>query len=338
MKIVVLGAGAIGGIAGGYLKKKGADVSLVTRGEAVERIIEHGLRISGVRGETVIHVPAHANVIEKPDLVILGTKTQDIARAVEDNYAFIRDALILTIQNGVRADEIVSRYFPVEKILSSIVMFGATYIEPGVITHNFEGKWIIGSAFSPKPGESLISLSMILDEAFEVMISEDIRGMKYLKIFVNANNCIPAILGVSMQEAFSDLAVSRISIALWKEGFDIVSGAGIKLTSLPGFPVENVTKLTSLSHDEAAKVFSGIMVNLSRDPLYGSVLQSIKRDRLSEIDYINGEFVALAEAAGRAAPLNRKLCEMVHMVETGKRFYTRDELLAETKDMVPQGQ
>ena len=87
--------------------------------------------------------------------------------------------------------------------------------------------------------------------------------------------------------------------------------------------------------DEAAKIFSGIMVNLSKEPLYGSILQSIKRDRSSEIDFINGEIVNLAKENALTAPLNQKLVEMVHEVERTNIFFSKETLLAETEKLIP---
>jgi hypothetical protein len=55
-----------------------------------------------------------------------------------------------------------------------------------------------------------------------------------------------------MQEAFVNPEISKISLAIWKEGFRIISKLGIKLASLPGFPIENITKLISMPSDEAA--------------------------------------------------------------------------------------
>jgi len=334
LKIAVIGAGAIGGLVAGYLKLKGEDVTLVGRADAVKAIKENGLHISGIRGKFRVKIDAAEALTFKPDLVILATKTQDIPAALKDNLAFIKDSEIITTQNGVQADYIAAQYLSKEKIISSIVMFGSTYLEPGIIVHNFEGSWIIGKIFEEHPDIQEVGVSLILDKAFPTVISEDIRGMKYLKIFVNANNCIPAILGTSMQESFADLDISRISIAIWKEGFEVISKAEIDLVSLPGFPVENITKLTSLPSDQAAKIFSGIMTTLSKDPLYGSILQSIKRGRSSEIDYINGEFVHLAEKHGLSAPLNKKLVEMVHQVEQSSKFLTKEELIAGTKYLV----
>jgi 2-dehydropantoate 2-reductase len=160
------------------------------------------------------------------------------------------------------------------------------------------------------------------------------QGMKYLKIFVNANNCLPAIIGKSMQEVFSDLTISRISIAIWKEAFEVFDKLGIDLVSLPGFAVENLTKFTTMPSAHAAEIFSGLMRNLSKDPLYGSILQSIMLGKLSEIDYINGEFVRLAEENNMQAPLNKILVEMVHQVEANHRFFSKEELIQKTKELI----
>jgi len=333
MKIVVIGSGAIGSLVAAYLKEKGADIYLVARKEAVDAINSSGIKVSGARQGHKVMVTAHSQLISKPDLLILAVKTQDIECALKDNAAFLKDSLLLTTQNGIAADEIAARYIPKDRIISSIVMFGSTYIEPGLVVHNFEGAWIIGRPFAKGADQQLIDVSLALDEAFPTTISDDIIGMKYMKIFVNANNCIPAILGLSMQEAFADLDVSRISIGIWKEGFDIICKSGINLVSLPGFPLENVTKMICMPAQQAAGIFSGIMLKLSKDPLYGSILQSIKRGRRSEVEFINGAFTALAVKNGLKAPLNTKLIELVHAVEETGQFFTKEELLSFTKGL-----
>jgi len=333
MRIVVIGSGAIGGLVAGYLKLKGEDVSLVAKPQAAGVINSSGLKITGVRGEYKVLVPAQEKLNLSPDLAIVATKTQDIEKALKDNLKYIRGSIILTTQNGVAADEITARSILEENIVSGIVMFGSTCLEAGEIIHNFEGSWIIGSLFS-KCGVDLNQLSGVLGKAFPVSVSQDLRGMKYLKIFVNANNCISAILGLSMQEAFSNLEVSRISINIWREGLSVISKAGIKLISLPDFPIERLTKLTGIPSMEAAKIYSGIMSQLSKEPLYGSILQSIKRGKVSEIDYINGEFVKIAKSCAMNAPLNEKLVEMVHEVEKTGKFFSKEELIKSTKQFV----
>jgi 2-dehydropantoate 2-reductase len=327
MKIAVIGAGAIGSLVAGYLKMKDVAVTLVAREASVAAIRKKGLEISGVRGDAVVPVEVVEKLTAAPDLVVFTCKTQDLDEAVKQNLDFLRGPFLVTTQNGVRAEEIVARYLPRERVIASIVMFGATSLEPGKVVHNFEGSWVIGNAFGGNNQET-IAVSGVLDKAFPTLLADDMKGMKYLKVFVNANNCIPAILGVSMQEAFKNKEISKIAIAIWKEGLGVVKKAGVKLASLPDFPLERLEKLTALPLEEAAQILSGIMTNLSKEPLYGSVLQSIKRGKKSEIDFLNGEFVALAKEHGGRAPLNEKLVAMVHAVEKEKKFFAPDELIA----------
>ncbi|MDD2703375.1 MAG: ketopantoate reductase family protein [Candidatus Omnitrophica bacterium] len=333
MRIAVIGAGAIGCLVAGYLKLKNEDVLLIGHPESVKAVREKGISISGVRGTVSVRIDAAERLDVDAGLVILAVKTQDIQAALKENVNGLHNAFLLTTQNGLQAEHIAAGYFDRERIFTSIVMFGATYLAPGTVVHNFEGSWIIGR-LSGKPDENLLAVANTLNTIFPSVITEDIKGMKYLKVFVNANNCIPAILGVSMQEAFADPFISRAAVAVWKEGMDIVSRTGTHLEGLPDFPVLRLTRLTSLPAEEAAKIFSGIMTSLSREPLYGSILQSIRRGRPSEIDYINGAFVALAKNNNLDAPLNERLVDLVHQVEREKKFLTRGEFLSAVKGLV----
>lgn len=333
MTIAVIGAGAIGNLVAGYLKLKGASVTLVGSNKTDVGIIrQNGLKISGIRGEFKVRIQIEESLSYAPDLAILATKTQDLDSALTQNSASLQNSTVLTTQNGVQADDIVAKYLRGGDLVSSIIMFGATYLKPGEVVHNFEGSWIIGRLGLPNDNK-VIELSHALEDIFPIIVAEDLKGMKYLKIFVNTNNCIPAILGVSMQEAFSDPQVSRISIGIWKEGLAVVAKARISLVSLPDFPVDRINSLTSIETGKAAGILSGIMTGLSKEPVYGSILQSIKRGRPSEIDYINGEFLNLAKMYNIEAPLNKKIVEMVHEVEKTKRFFTKEELLNNTKGL-----
>ncbi len=333
MTIAVIGAGAIGSLVAGYLANKGRDCLLVCHPEQLAAIRERGLSIDGAKGKLQVNLEVQPILTRAVDLVILAVKTQDVVKAAIENQRYINESVVLTTQNGVQADNLLSKIVDKNNIISSIVMFGATYLEPGKIVHNFEGSWIVGKAFNSND-ETVHKIRDILNEAFSVVETEDIAAMKYLKIFVNANNCIPAILGMSMQEAFKDLRISRIAISVWKEGLNVINNSGITLKSLPDFPLERLTKLTAMALDEAAKIYSGIMLNLSQEPLYGSILQSIKRGRTSEIDFINGEFVNIAKKINLNAPLNEKLVEMVHNVEKNNTFFSTEELIHAAQELI----
>lgn len=333
MKVSVIGAGAIGALVGGYLREQGIDVTLVARPREAAVINRDGLTIDGVRGRKVVRLPASDRLEGGRELVILAVKTQDIREAVAENREAIAEAVVLGVQNGVRAEEILGEVLPEAKRLSSIVMFGATHLEAGRVTHNFEGDWLIGA--DDTGAATLDEVTEVLDKALAVRVVENIRGMKWLKLFLNMNNCLPAITGRSMQETFADREMCRIALSLWKEALALVDKAGIELTGLPDFPAERLRGLASMPLPEAAEIYSGIMTNLSREPLYGSVLQSIKRGRPSEIEYINGEIVRLAARSGGEAPLNEKAVNMVRQVESHGRFLNETEIREGVGNLIP---
>lgn len=325
MKICVIGAGAIGGLVAAYLRQKRRNVFLVGRPSYVQAINAQGFRVEGIKGALFLPVPVRSKLEEKVDLVILAVKTQDINDVINANKNFLRDTLILTTQNGVRADKLVAAALGKEQLISSIVMFGATLIQPGRITHNFEGKWILGRPFGPND-EIVKAVAEELAPAFDVVIADDITSMKWTKLFINFNNCIPALLGKSMQETFADLDMAKLGVLFLKEGLAVVDDAGIKPQNLPDFDLNKFRGLTQMPLDEAAKIFSGIMTGLSKEPLYGSILQSIQRGRPSEIEYINGEVVQLCRFGRVGAELNARAVRLVHEVEKTKKFFAPEQI------------
>lgn len=328
MNIAVIGAGAIGSVVAGYLKKAGCDVVLVAKPEQCAVINTQGLHFTGARGEETIRVDAISKLDRDYHLVIFTVKSQDMETAYVHNCEHLDHSLILTTQNGVQADNILSVHFEREKLLSSIVMFGVTYSRAGEIVFNFEGDWIIGKPFMMNDA-SVREVAAVLQKAFKVVISPNIMGMKWLKLFVNFNNCIPALIGKSMQETFSDMGLCRLSILLLKEGAEIVEKAKIEIVSLPQFPVERISGLVNMPETQAAGIINKTLTTLSKEPLYGSILQSIMRNRPSEIDFINGEIVALASQLRLKAPLNGKILDMVHEVERTGKFFDADEVKKE---------
>jgi 2-dehydropantoate 2-reductase len=333
MKVAVIGAGAIGGLVAGYLVDKGEEVMLVTHPEHITPLAQNGLTIEGARGRLCVRMPVKDQLEEQVDLAILATKIPDLEKSMTQNFAYLKDVPVISVQNGVRAERIIAERLGAQRLFPSIVMFGATYLAPGKIVHNFEGDWIMGQA-NAGPNDMLHEITKVTSKIFPSPESGDIGGMKWLKLFINANNCLPAIVGKSMQETFCHIPLCKISVRIWQEGLDLVTKANIALSSLPTFPVERLSHLVSMPLNEAAKIFSTIMLNLSKEPLYGSILQSIRRKRPSEIDCINGEFVNLAASVGQKAPLNEMLVQMVHDVERGGRFLSEAELISQTQELM----
>ncbi len=328
MKIAIIGGGAIGSVAAAYLTKAGIATTLVARQEHCDAINANGLKINGLGGGEYFPLKAVTTLDQEYDLVIFTTKTQDLEAAYQDNHEFLESGDVLTSQNGVQADNIMGVHIEGDRQYSSIVMFGATFVKPGEVTYNFPGDWIIGKplgTLNPRTHEIVATIN----KGLKAVASPDIMGMKWLKLFVNFNNCIPALIDKSMQETFADMDLCRLSILLLKEGLDIVEKAGAKLESLPEFPKERIYGLANMPIDEAAGIINKTLTTLSEEPLYGSILQSIKRGKKSEIEFINGEPVFIARQMRSEAPLNEKILEMINHIENTGEFYTLEKVKEE---------
>jgi 2-dehydropantoate 2-reductase len=333
MKIAVIGAGAIGCVTGAMLSGKGYDVTLIGRQDQVSAINRSGLLVDGAPHGGPYNVHASTRLGFAPDVLILAVKTQDVTAACEECAPFAKDAVVVTMQNGVRSDALAAGVLGGDRIVSSVVMFGATYIEPGRVLYNFPASGLIlGLAYPAASGDGGRYLGLARDvfsDAFEIHISDDIHAAHWTKLILNLSNALSAVLGVSLQEAFGDERVCRLGVMMMKEAYDTLGSAGMEPAGLPGLPLEKLKSLLYAPPDISAGVYGGIMRGLSKEPLPGSVLQSIRRGKNSEVEYLNGEVVALGRGSGFAAPLNAKVVSLVRSVEETGCFMKTDELLKE---------
>lgn len=331
MKIAVLGCGAIGGLFLARLSLSSQlDVVGVARHYQEESLRKEGFFINRKGIENKTRVKVKSRLEEPVDLAIFSTKINNLKAVVEKNKNCLGKAAVLSTQNGVSAEKILKDFFPEEKIISSVVMFGATFFSPNKVVLNFDGSLVLGNFF----GDSILEAEKtaeVLGRFFQTKISHKIKGAKYLKLLVNLNNCLAAILGKPMQESFADLEIAKLAVEINREAYRVLNKNQIKLADLPGYPKERIKVLIEKPLDEAAAVFSQVMSQLSREPLYGSVLQSIKRGRPSEIDYLNGEIVSLAKTSRQPAPLNEGVVDLVHKVEKDG-FLPKEKLIAALKN------
>jgi 2-dehydropantoate 2-reductase len=333
MNIAVIGAGAIGCVTGAMLSGKGYDVTLIGRQDQVSAIKRTGLFIDDAPHCGPYNIPASTRLEFAPDVLILAVKTQDVTDACRECAPFAKDAVVVTMQNGVRSDRLAAGVLGGDRIVSSVVMFGATYIEPGRVLYNFPASGLIlGLAYPAASGDGGRYLEIarnVFSGAFEIHISDDIHAAHWTKLILNLSNALSAVLGVSLQEAFGDGRICRLGVMIMKEAYGIMESAGIKPAGLPGLPPEKLKSLLYAPPDISAGVYGGIMRGLSKEPLPGSILQSIRRGRKSEVEYLNGEIVALGRGSGFATPLNAKAVSLVNKVEETGCFMKTDELLKE---------
>ena len=334
MKIAIIGAGAIGCVTGALLYEKGYDVVLVGREDQTAAIKSGGLVIDGVLGSERFDIPASSSLDFEPVMAVLAVKTQDVEEACRAIKPFVRDSVVVTMQNGVKSDEIAADVLGREKIVSAVVMYGATYLEPGRVTYNFPGGLVIGKAFKSDKGgrhrpEELVR--DILTSAFHVHLSDDIHGTHWTKLILNLNNALAGTLGMSLQDVFADPALCRLGVMLMKEAHEVMELAGIKLMPLPELPVEKLMALLAAPPEVSSGIYGNIMRGLCMEPLPGSVLQSVRRGKATEVDYLNGEIAVLGLRHRCPTPLNYKVTKLVKDVESTGRFMDKQELMAAFK-------
>jgi 2-dehydropantoate 2-reductase len=328
MKIAVIGAGAIGSVLGGLMARAGVDVTLIGRQSQVSAIHRNGLAIDGALGSFVIRVPAHEKLDFVPDLAILAVKTQNIAEALRENQFYIQAAPVMTLQNGARADQMVADIIGGERLYSGVVLFGATYLEPGKVTYATAGRLIIGKPFGDPDPETLRQIAETLGKAMPTSTTTTISGAHWAKLIVNENNALPAITGLSIQEVNRIPELRKLSVLLMKETLNVFRASGIVPAALPALPIGLVTLLLRMPVVLAQVVPILGSRSLGQIPVLGSTLQSVKRGEKTEIDYLNGEVVALGKRTGTPTPYNTAVVSLVHQVEDQHQFLSVEQLLA----------
>jgi len=328
MKIVVIGAGAIGSVIGGLLSRAGEDVTLIGRKPHVDAINQNGLILEGKSGKMVIQIKAAENLDFKPDLVLLAVKTQDVKTSMRKIQPYLSGVTIVTMQNGVRSDDLVAGILGRENVVSSVVTFNSLFLEPGKALFSTPfGKTalLLGEPFGAK-GNRLQGLSALLNKALPTDISGDIRGAHWAKLLWNLNTAVPAVTGLPMQEGNQYPQIRELNINLMKEGLEVIKLAGIKTADIPGMPLSLMEMIVQMPLPESSSVMKDSIKSLGELSILGSILQSIKRGKSTEVDYLNGEIVNLGKKKGIPTPVNTLIVELVHQIETSGKFLTPAEL------------
>ncbi len=324
--IAIIGAGAIGSAVGAYLSRIGEDVTLIARRAHVDAVRRDGLKLDA-EGEAFTTRPRAAETLDfRPDYTFLTVKTQDVLTALQPALAFIKDAPIVTFQNGVRSDELVASLLPRSHITSAVVNISATYLTPGAVTVVYPGTLMIGHPV-PEAKTPLEPVQALLNNAAPTTISQNIMGAHWLKLLFNLNNAFPAMLDISLHQIYALPYMRALAARVIREGLRAVDAAGIRLASLPEVSVGLFRMLGALPPSVAGLLIVSRARRIESDrPLLGSTLQSLRRGRPTEVDYLNGEIVHLGQQTGRATPINARLVELVHEVEGTGKFMSMDEL------------
>lgn len=326
--IAIIGAGAIGSTLGALLSRAGQNVTLIGSAAQVGAIRRNGLQVDGALGAFTVRIAAAQALDFRPELAFLTVKTQDVLSAVQANQAFLGDAQLVTFQNGVRSDALVASVLPPQQLVSAVVNIHANYLTPGKVTLLYPGPLVIGRPFGPNDA-AVEGIAAILRHAVPTALSDNIRGVHWLKLIVNLNNAFPALTNRTFHAVYAHPGLRQFAVRVMLEGVRVAKRAGIRLESLPDTSAVLIRLIDWLPLRLAALVAAAKARRMeSRWPLIGSTLQSLQRKRPTEIDYLNGEVVRLGGKLGVATPLNAALVGMVHQVERSGEFWEPEALCA----------
>jgi 2-dehydropantoate 2-reductase len=306
VRVVIFGAGAIGGVIGARLFQSGHDVTLIARGAHLAEISASGLRLETPHEIVTLPVP----VVESPealsfdasDVVILTVKSQDTKNALSHLAAVAPPTTAIVCgQNGVENERVALRMF--KNVYGMCVMMPASHLSPGVVQASSSpitglldvGRWPHGV------DDRIRDLANVLSGAsFESVAREDIARWKWGKLLMNLGNAVEALCGP--EHRGGELVRRAV-----KEGVDVLAAAGIDY----------------VGRDEDAKR-RGQLLTLS--PVGGakrgggSTWQSLIRETGSvETDYLTGEIVLRGRLHGVATPVNGLLQRLANQLASERR-------------------
>ncbi len=322
-RVCVVGAGAIGSLLVGHI---GAldDVEmtvLVRRDSHAADLNQEGLKVTG-KSELQAQVLASTDPADlgDVDLVILATKTTAVEASVQKIQGHFPNATVMMIQNGLGCERVVRQYGEWPIIAGLTFMSGVRksdcHVDYELDTPTWIGPW---DEEADRPGyefiqqvEDLINRAGLICEAYE-----DLRPVQWSKlIFNSAVNAIGAVTNTPHGPFYADTGelsdLGNLVEAMMSEGVAIAAAKGITLNSDPW--TMNCKAVTQ-GGSHGGEVYAHVT----------SMLDDVRRQSYTEVDWITGSIVRAAHEAGVPAPIHETLYRLVKGIETGWTFNARFE-------------
>lgn len=314
MRLLIVGAGAIGSLVGSKLARAGHEVTLVGRPGYVAAVRERGLGLEEAgRRVYVKDVRAMTHVAEvaaEPfDLIIFTMKAYDTAVAADQVQPLARQGIpILVLQNGVGGEEIVAQRLGGVSILSAVITLVVETCEPGLVRLSTTRG---GIGLAPTaPGYSVDSLAEAFREAgFKVVIYPHHWAMKWAKLLLNIlGNASPAILDMRPDLVFAHRYLFALERAAFCEARAVMRALGLQPVSLPGYPVPLLAwGICSLPAWLLQPIFERVIVRGRGGKMPSLHLDMVRGQKSSEVEFLNGAVIRYAQEVGLEVPANYAL-------------------------------
>lgn len=327
MRIAVLGAGAMGGVLAALLDRAGHEVEVTARGEHLTAIQREGLLVDGGWGEHRARVTAGPRLGSRPELAIVTMKAMDAATAAAEHASLLDGVPVVVVQNGFGGLERVAEALPRSRVVGGLSMIAASFVEPGHVRVTTPAMTLLGMVHAGADDAPARFAAEVLGAVVPVELTDDLEGARWTKLIVNQVNALPAITGLSVQEVIDHRGLRLLMTRSMREAVRIALARGVRFAPLSGMTHARLRRLGHAPLWFGQRLPLALRRYLGEVPNPGSTLQSLRRGQATEIDYLNGAVVAVAREAGRDAPVNAVLTELVHEVERTGRFLPPLEVL-----------
>ena len=290
MKIIVIGAGGVGGYFGGKLAKAGFDVTFIVRGTHLDAIKNNGLQIKSIDGDFTVHPKVTATIkdVKDPDLIILGVKSWQVLNVAQQLKSILnKNTMVLPLQNGADNADKLASVLDRQNVLAGLSRIVSKIEAPGIINHfAFEPQINFGE-YNNEKTERVKILKAAFDKAgFKNSVSEDIHLDIWRKfLFIATISGIGALTRVVFGVMREDEAIRKMIHQTAIEIMNVANAKGINLTKkdieIAIRAIDNTDYNTTAS--------------MQRDVMEG---------RPSELENFNGYIVKQGELLGIKTPVN----------------------------------
>jgi 2-dehydropantoate 2-reductase len=297
-RYVIIGAGAVGASLAAELEAQSINYVLVGRGAQIAHIQSQGLTYRRPKGTQIVRLNAvdgAASVdLTGDDILVLAVKTQDVEAALSEwawktveGGGFATDLPLVTIQNGLAAEEIAIRRF--SRVYAASVLVPARFTVTGEVVVGGEPNLGILTLGRFPQGVDDLASAIVADFAragYLAETSSEIRRWKSAKLKHNVTNATELFAGTPEN-------LRKAASALSEEAHRVLISAGYD----PARPEERKIDISSWRIAEGSGIERGQQ----------STWQSFARGTSHEVDYLNGEVVRLARLHNAPAPLNASI-------------------------------
>ncbi|MCI1857755.1 MAG: ketopantoate reductase family protein [Sporolactobacillus sp.] len=319
MNITVIGAGAMGLRYGILLQEAGNDVDFVEPWEPSYRAIKDqgGVYVSRDhrnRHLVPVNVYLPSEYSREPDLVILFVKQMQSAAAMEACRHFIgKQTYVLTNQNGIGSVDIIRRYVPDQRIIAGIALIATVLNAPGDV--DFMGAEGAGHVHLTNVTEKPDAFTYRVMDAFQKAgmnptLHKNYQGTLWGKLLMNSViNTLCTLMDITMGEYVAYSGADALTKRLIDEGYAAGLADGVRF-------MQTREEMAETIHHESSQV----------NPLHHpSMYQDMKSGRPTEVDYINGYIVKVAQRHHLNAESHKMLVDLLHLAEEVRRMKTTDK-------------